>query len=220
MGDTASSTTVALIGDSNAAMWTAGFQRVAAHRHWRLEMMAKTLCPVLDWPTVVSGRKYTECDEWRAQILARLQAEHPRLIVYSVRRGYRNPTDPAWIDSMTRFVRQLRSTGAKVLVLGPIPSTHISPPECLAQHLDNAATCSPQRSAAVNRPGMAAEYDAVKAGGGRYANLTDLFCTAERCPVIVGDTLVYFDRGHVTAEYSGLLAPALGALADRALAGG
>jgi hypothetical protein len=45
-----------------------------------------------------------------------------------------------------------------------------------------------------------------------------LFCTAVRCPVIVGNTLVYFDRFHMTAEYSQALAPVIGALAARALA--
>ena len=27
-----------------------------------------------------------------------------------------------------------------------------------------------------------------------YADLTDLFCTAARCPAIVGNTLVYIDK--------------------------
>ena len=35
------------------------------------------------------------------------------------------PYDPAWIDSLTRLVQQLRGTGAKVLVLGPIPDPHV-----------------------------------------------------------------------------------------------
>ena len=71
-------------------------------------------------------------------------------------------------------------------------------PGCLSEHLDDATACSPPRSAAVNRPGIAAEAAAVKAGGGQYADLTDLFCTANRCPVIVGNTLVYVDAGHLT----------------------
>jgi hypothetical protein len=70
----------------------------------------------------------------------------------------------------------------------------------------------------VKDPGIAAESVAVKTGGGQYADLTDLFCTAERCPVIVGNTLVYFNRGHLTLEYSRLMTPVLGALADRTLA--
>ena len=61
---------------------------------------------------------------------------------------------------------------------------------------------------------------ATKAGGGQYADLTELFCTADRCPVIVGNTLVYLDDNHVTTEYAQVLAPVIGALADRALTDG
>ena len=53
-----------------------------------------------------------------------------------------------------------------------------------------------------------------------HADHTELFCTTDRCPVIVGDTLVYLDQNHLTIEYAQLLAPAIGALADRALAHG
>jgi hypothetical protein len=37
----------------------------------------------------------------------------------------------------------------------------------------------------VTEPGVTAEASATAAGGGRYAVLTDLFCTSARCPVIV-----------------------------------
>ena len=55
------------------------------------------------------------------------------------------------------------------------------------------------------------------AGGGQYAELSDLFCTADRCPVIVGNTLVYRDDNHVTTEYAQVLAPLLAEQVDRAL---
>ena len=83
-------------------------------------------------------------------------------------------------------------------------------PICLSGHLDDATACSPPRSTAVNQSGIAAEAAATKAGGGQYADLTDLFCTADRCPVIVGNTLVYMDVSHLTFEYSRLLAPVIG----------
>jgi peptidoglycan/LPS O-acetylase OafA/YrhL len=232
MGDTASTTTMALIGDSAAAMWTPGFQQVAAHRHWRLEMLTRAGCPMLDVPTInpATHTDYTECDQWRAEIVARLQSEHPRLIVLGMSRGYGPPGsiiradftsyDQTWIGSLAPLVRQLRDTGAQVLVLGPIPDPQSVVPTCLSVHLSDATACSPLRSVAVNEPGIAAETAATKAGGGQYADLTALFCTAERCPVIVGNALVYWNRGHIGVEYSRLLAPVLGALADRALVGG
>ena len=120
---------------------------------------------------------------------------------------------------MTRLVQQLRGTGAQVLVLGPIPDPHAVVPICLSGHLDDATACSPPRSTAVNESGIAAESAATKAGGGHYADLTDLFCTADRCPVIIGNSLVYLDYSHLSFTYSRALEPVIGALADRALAG-
>ncbi len=229
-GDTASATTVAVVGDSYAAMWNPAFRQVAEQRHWRLEMLSKVSCPVMNLPVTNTQlhREYTECEQWRGQIIARLRAEHPRLIVVSVLRGYgadKSRTgfisyDPAWIDSLTRLVQQLRGTGANVLVLGPVPDPQSVVPICLSDHLDDATACSPPRSTAVNQSGIAAESAATNAGGGHYTDLTDLFCTTNRCPVIVGNTLVYLDKNHLTIEYSRLLAPVIGALADRALAHG
>ena len=204
---------MALVGDSNAAMWIPAFQQIATPRHWRLETLSKVGCPLMNLPvsSPVLHREYSECEQWRGQITARLRAEHPRLIVVSMWRRYGaeygwpsgfTSYDPAWIDSLTRLVQQLRGIGAQVLVLGPIPDPHSVVPLCLSGHLDDATACSPSRSKAVNESGIAAESTATKAGGGHYADLTALFCTADRCPVIVGNTLVYLDQNHVTFEYS------------------
>lgn len=226
-GDTASPTTVALIGDSHAAMWNPAFERLTEQRHWRLETLAKVTCPLQDLHIVSPylGREYTECEQWRAQIMARMNAERPRLIVLDMSRRYGGDFgftsyDPAWIDTLGRTVASLRGTGATVLVLGPAPDPHSSAPACLSAHLDDASACAPTRSAAVDDDGIAAERAATTGSGGRYADLTDLFCAAERCPMIVGNTLVFRDDNHVTTEYAQLLAPVLGALVDRAVANG
>jgi peptidoglycan/LPS O-acetylase OafA/YrhL len=231
-GDTASTTTVAVVGDSHAAIWNPAFRQIAEQRHWRLETLAKAACPLMDVRVTNPFRNFVElfehCEQWRGEIMARLSAEHPRLVVVSAFRGYGvdesltgwNSYDPAWIDSLTRLVQQLRGTGAEVLVLGPVPNPHFGVPTCLSAHLDDVATCTPLRSQALNQPGIATESAATKAGGGQYADVGGLFCTSDRCPVIVGNTLVYVDESHLTFEYSRLLAPAIGALADRTLAHG
>ncbi|WP_278184042.1 SGNH hydrolase domain-containing protein, partial [Mycobacterium alsense] len=125
------------------------------------------------------------------------------------------------IDATKRLVKQLRGTGAQVWVLGPIPLLPSMVPDCLTGHLDDAAACAPPTSKAVNQAGIAAEAAATKAGGGHYSDLTKLFCTADRCPVIVGNTLVYVDESHLTPAYSRtVLAPVMGVVADRLLAYG
>ncbi len=223
-GDTASPTTVALVGDSHAAMWQPAFQLLAEQRHWRLETLAKVTCPLqeLHITSPYLGREYTECEQWRAEVMARVNVEHPRLVVLDMSRRYGadfgfTSYDPAWIDTLGRTVAALRSTGATVLVLGPAADPHVPVPACLSAHLDDARACAPTRSTGFDSGGITAEQAATAAGGGHYADLTDLFCAADRCPVILGDTLVFRDDNHVTTEYAQLLAPVLGALADRAL---
>ena len=224
-GDTSSPTRVALVGDSHAAMWQPAVEQIATERHWRLETMGKVTCPLMDLPiySPYLDRAYTECVQWRGQIMARLRAERPAVIVLDMARRY-SPDygftvyGRPWLDSITRTVAQLRSTGARVLVLGPVPDPHAVVPTCLSEHLDSAVVCAPGRAAAVNAAGIAAEARASVAGGGMYADLTDLFCTATRCPDIVGNQLVYRDDNHLTIEYARWLAPVLGAELDRLLA--
>ena len=227
-GNPGSSTTVAVVGDSNAAMWQPALHEVVEQRHWRLQMLGKAGCPLLELPTLSAQlkREYTECERWRGGVVAKLKAEAPRLIMLTMWRQYGRDGyqagfaayDPAWIDSLTRMVRQLRSTGSEVLVIGPVPDPQSVVPVCLSGHLDDALACAPHTSVAVNMSGIAAEAAATAAGGGQYADVTDLFCTADRCPVVVGNTMVFLDMTHLTVEYARQLAPAIGALADRALA--
>jgi peptidoglycan/LPS O-acetylase OafA/YrhL len=223
-GDTASPTSVALVGDSHAAMWHPPLEPIAQQRGWRLETMSKVTCPLMDLPinSPYLGREFTECEQWRGEVLSRLEKERPRLIVVDMVRRYGadfgfTSFDQAWLDSLTRLVQRLRDTGAHVLVLGPVPDPHSTVPTCLSAHMDNATECSPPRSVALNDKGIADEAAATAAGGGTYADISAFFCTAERCPVIVGNTLVYRDDNHVTIEYAKLLGPILAELADRTL---
>ena len=227
--DTSSPISVALVGDSNAAMWAPALEEAAGQRGWRLELMTKMACPLMDIQLDDPFRRLIErfqhCERWRSNVLARLREQRPALIVVGAWRGYGvdesltgfTAFDTAWLTGLTNLVRQLRDTGARVLVLGPIPSPHQSVPMCLSGHLDDAGACALPRSTAVNDRGIAAEAAATEAGGGDYADVTTLFCTAQRCPGIVGNTLVYLDVSHQTLEYSRWLAPVIGALADRTL---
>jgi peptidoglycan/LPS O-acetylase OafA/YrhL len=225
-GDPAGSVTVSLVGDSHAAQWQPALQSTAEQRHWRLQVRTKVTCPLLDLPIASPylGREYVECEQWRSRVVDELRAAPPALIVLGMSRRYGDDFgfasyDPRWVDSLARTVVGLR-TIAPVLVLGPIPDPHGNVPTCLSEHLATATACAPTRGAGLDDVGIAAEEAAVTAGGGEYADLADLFCTADRCPVIVGNTLVFRDDNHVTVEYATLLGPVLSALVEESLSGG
>ncbi|MCW2619010.1 MAG: putative acyltransferase, partial [Modestobacter sp.] len=102
----------------------------------------------------------------------------------------------------------------------PAPYPQMNVPTCLSGHLDSAGACGLARAAALDDAGIAAEAAAASAGGGRYADVSGLFCTSDRCPVVVGNQLVYRDDNHITLEYARWLSPVVGALVDRTMASG
>ena len=225
-GDPAGSTTVALVGDSHAAMWQPALAPIAQQRHWRLVTMAKVTCPLPEMPIMSPylGRSYTECGQWRAQVLKRLANERPKLVVLDMSRRYGanfglTSYDRDWVNSLASLITEVRAiTAARVLVLGPVPDPHTDVPVCLSGHLDDAVECASPRSTALNANGIAAEAQATSAAGGQYADLSELFCSTTRCPAIVGNDLVFRDDNHVTVTYAQRLAPVFGALADQAIA--
>ena len=117
--------TVALIGDSHAAMWHPALELAAKQRRWRLVTTAKVTCPLQNLPIISPylGRQYSECEQWRSEALAQLADERPRLVVLSMSRRYAEDFgftsyDRAWLESLSALVTELRAaTGARVLML-------------------------------------------------------------------------------------------------------
>ena len=225
-GDPDGPTTVALVGDSHAAMWQPALEPLAAHQHWRLVTMAKVTCPLQDLPILSPylGRDYSECRQWRTEAIQRLRDEQPKLIVLSMSRRYGadfgfTAYDPAWMTSLTDLVATLRAdTGARVLVLGPVPDPHSDVPVCLSARLDDALACAPERQKGLYADGIAGESAATGAGGGQYAELSQLFCTDRVCPVIVGTDVVFRDDNHITVSRARTLAPVLEIITEQAIA--
>jgi peptidoglycan/LPS O-acetylase OafA/YrhL len=232
-GDRESPTTVALIGDSHAAMFNPAFEMLAVQRGWRLEMLSKAACPIVGLPLTAHFNAVAEaverCAQWRDQIFARLRAERPQLIVVSSAASYGpdgsgiwgqqgfDSYNSGWVGGLADLVRQLRENGSQVLVLGATPGPRSTPSTCLSGHLDDVTACAYPWPAEFNK-GMTTQARAIESAGGQFADLTEVLCSDGRCPVIVGNTLVFCDGGHLTREYSEILAPLMGALADRARA--
>lgn len=232
-GNRDSATTVALIGDSHAAMWRPAVQSAVDRRDWRMLLMAKASCPIVELPITEHLNGMSEelqrCAQWRHGIMDRLRAEPPQLVLIAAVRGYGpdgigfwdkpgfDPFNPGWIEALGNLVKQLRDNGSQVLVLGREPILPSVTTNCLSAHLRDPMACAAQWPAA-NEAGIKAESAAVRANGGQYANTHDLFCTGDRCPAVVGNTMVFYDASHITQEYSLALGPAVGAFMDRAIA--
>jgi hypothetical protein len=233
-GDPNSPVTVALIGDSQAAMFNPAFESLTEKRGWRLLRLAKVACPVVDLPSAKHFNSFAEgfsrCAHWRAGIMDRLRAERPTLVVVSSARAYGSDGlgvwgksgfdnfDDGWVAGLGSLTSQMRALGSQVLVLGPTPGASGLVPVCLSAHMDDPVACFFPLPRWASPAGIARERAAVEGSGGQYADTTELFCARGQCSVIVGNVMVFYDSLHLSREYSLTLAPVMGALADRALA--
>ena len=233
-GNRSSATTAALIGDSHAAMWHPALQQAVDERGWRMLLMAKASCPIVDLPITdrfnAMSEEVQRCAQWRSGIMDRLRAEPPQLVIVASVRSYSaqgvgvwdnkagfDPFNSAWVDGLAHLVGELRSFGSQVLVLGPEPRLTAVAPNCLSSHLENAKACESTWPVSYDA-GIKIEAAAVRAAGGHYADTKDLFCAGGQCPPVVGNTMVFYDASHISSEYATAMGPVVGALADRALA--
>lgn len=217
--------TVVLFGDSHAAQWFPGMEKMALDRGWRLVIVTKSACSAASvriYQTALK-RPYDECVAWRESAWSYLASLKPALIVMTsaaaggtlvdetgaqvTDSGY---SDRTWIDGWTRTAGKLEGTGAKVAMLEDTPYQAGDPVECLSVHPDRPGSCVVSTGAALPEPNRRrAIAAALTAHGVTVVDPLPWFCTTQRCPVIVGNVLVYRDAGHITATYARMLAPQL-----------
>jgi peptidoglycan/LPS O-acetylase OafA/YrhL len=220
-GDTTSSRTVVLFGDSHALQWFPAIDNLANQQHDALVVMAKATCPPIDI-TIFSpslGRTYTECSEWRASELQRMTALHPAVVILGFSREYGIADDhvvvdgPAWLSGLTQMITAIeQDTGARVVLMGDDPYPQLNTPDCLSQNLTNTPVCSIPKHYPYYNPGGITQEKAVAAStGAGYVDTDPWFCIATTCTPIVGNILVYRDDNHITATYANWLTPVIGA---------
>jgi peptidoglycan/LPS O-acetylase OafA/YrhL len=215
------SKTVVLFGDSHALMWFPAYEHLANQYGWHLIPQAKATCPPINI-TVYSptlGGWYTGCNEWRAAVVARIQALHPALVVLGFSREYGIPDDrvvvdgSAWMQGLSSMMQTLRATGAQVVLMGDVPYPQSGlVPDCLSEHLTKPGACLvPETYPFFNPSGVGQEKSVTAAAGATYIETTPWFCSDNTCAVIVNNILVYRDDNHITATYASWLTPVIGA---------
>ncbi len=223
-GDPNGAKTMYLIGDSHAAHWFPAVEDVAKKHSWKLVALTKAACQlpeVLNFNEALK-RPYTECVTWRDQIIQRAAAEKPDLVVMASndldnggiigadgqiveREG---PQDnPLWVQAWQKTWAKL--SGIPLVLLQDTPWPIEDAPECAAVNARRLAKCDrPVSRAIAEKARRDLVADAARTAGIRVVDPTPMFCAA-KCPIVVGNTLVYKDNSHMTLAYAHAIAPVL-----------
>ncbi|MEV6494210.1 acyltransferase family protein, partial [Actinoplanes sp. NPDC051633] len=219
-GDVSATKSVVLFGDSHAAQWFPAFEASAARNGWRLMSWTRSGCSPAGIDLVAGNlkRPYPQCTTWRGETIKRIRALAPDVVVVTGKTNYRSlldgsPADPdaAWRDGWGETLSSLRGAAKQVVVLGDTTNLPSSPTECLAAHPDDVSDCAVPVADALDGPGWrAAVRQAASANGARFVDPVPWLC-ATRCPVVLGNLLVYRDDNHISTAYTEFLASRLAA---------
>ncbi len=211
-GDPASSTTVVLFGDSHAAEWFPALERLATERGWRLISLTKSACTPAQltvWNTTFK-RAYDECNQWRDEVFARLQADRPSLVVVGSSHPYTaaGSDGPAPADGgaaleagLLQTLQRLRPLADAVALVGDTPKFSQDPPDCLSQHLDHVLACAEPRAQALDVAWTGVEARIAATAGATFVDPTPWACPTDPCPAVIGRYLVYRDTHHLATPF-------------------
>ncbi|WP_110241066.1 acyltransferase family protein [Nocardioides gilvus] len=229
-GDVDAAHDVVLLGNSHAGHWLPALQQIATGRDWRITTMLASQCASTDADLEFSTPARSDaCRDWTETAVEEIVERSPDLVVMSNRVSLPlagatyEQSAAGYADGYERVLRRLAEAGVAVAVLRDTPAPGdggeiTSIPDCLAEHLPDAAACGGPRDDWVSfdpDPAATAATRIADKGVG-VVDLNDRICRAQNCDAVVGGVIVYFDASHLTATYARTLAPAL----DRALVSG
>ncbi|MDE3719923.1 acyltransferase family protein [Nocardiopsis sp. N85] len=218
--------TVAVIGDSHSAQWVPALLGLAEERGWRLVLFTKSSCAFTDTLTKgPEGLPYLECRTWNRAVVEELDELRPDLVVTSSSTAAvpADSDDPdarteLMAEGMTRLWDEVAESSTPIVAVRDTPRQRRDVVECVARNDEDPRGCAIPEEEAFERDDPQEEAVDDLAGRAVLVDMSDLFCTGEECPAVIGNVIVYRDSGHITNTYMSLLADHLGERLDEALA--
>ena len=221
IGSSKTKKSMVVFGDSHAQQWLPPIiDRFAAH--YRITALFNTQCsPAAVDVLTTSEQIGSTCGAWRDATLKNIASLKPTIILVAESTYRRQNADGSpvststWSTGLLSTLTQLKSSGAKVALIGDNPTFQNSPTACLKQHATNVQVCTknPAKQPAEYQYMVEAETNAASSAGVGYIDTTKWFCKVSRtstlCPAIIANMLPYSDASHVSLTYSHYLAAAL-----------
>ncbi|GAA1229143.1 acyltransferase family protein [Microbacterium phyllosphaerae] len=211
-GDTSAATTIALVGDSHARMYSTALADMAEKQGWLLTTHLRNACPFSPVPRDSEVQKELSCTEPNAEVLDELLADPPDLVIttWSFAVTFFDDDAPGvpGADGFATYWNTLENAGIEVLVLRDVPRMDENIPDCVAEHYDDPDVCARDRDDAL--PGAALFAEAVAAAPDvAVADFTDVFCDDEICKPVIGNVIAYSDDHHLTDSFAVSMIPLL-----------
>lgn len=201
--------TVVLIGDSVGAQWFPAVATVFDPMGWRLLVLTKSSCPMVDEPFFYAkiGREYVECSNWRKRALQEITALKPDIVIMgSVQTS--NFDRDQWIEGTARVLEAIGESTRHVYILRGTPQLPFNGPNCLASQswLPWLHPHDNKCRATVHNTHGDDIYRWLQQAAARFSDVTTLdmnnaVCPSGDCAAERDGKIVFRDNQHLTATF-------------------
>jgi peptidoglycan/LPS O-acetylase OafA/YrhL len=200
--------TVVLAAGSHAGHWTQGFRSLAAQYGWELLIVDRPSCPL----GIAVDPADTMCEPWQDNLIEWLDTADVDLVITPGTRMAPSDRPEYILEGAPERWEQITATGADLLLLRGTPRSDINAADCLAEGGRPADCGPPVAQISAENP---LENTALPEGT-HVVDVVDHVCPAvhegaERCSAVVGNVVVWHDKGHLTNTFAGTMAPVLDA---------
>lgn len=219
-GDPDGDITVAIWGDSHAAQWFSAIDLIAEQRGWRLVSITQGGCPVIDVLTWnrSGDAVFDHCAPWRDNVLDRFAEEEVDVVLLGQHYGLLDADSrgavnaSVWAEQLPALLDRVSETMTPIVLIdSPDPPEDV--PTCLSEHPEEIEVCEPGAPGNTEAAVAATIREITAERGVGTIDPRPWLCVEDRCPVVVGDILVYRDSHHLSDTFVRWFTPVL----DRAI---
>lgn len=216
-GDLHAAHTIVLLGDSKAAQWEPAYRDVFVRLGWRLLVITKSACPMVDATYIAPPlrRDYTECDRWRKDVLRQVASIRPDIAVLSESYNYPFAEDQ-WVTGTRNVLTSLAGKVSHVYLMRPTPELPVDGPQCLEPRghlygvLVSKSRCSGLAHAErFERVSLWLASAASSFPNTELVDMTQSVCPDSICQAELNNVIVFSDSGHMTGTFARILATPL-----------
>ena len=201
--------TAVLMGDSIGAQWFPAIAKVFNRPDWRLLVLTKSSCPMVDEPIFYAriGREYVECDIWRKNASTQISRMKPDVVILgSVQTADFSETQ--WIQGTARLLKVISEAADHVYVLRGTPRLPFDGPNCLSSQswLPALHPWREHCSASAFQRQDDDVYQWLQQASLGFSNVSmldmnDAICPGNRCDAQRDGEVIFRDSQHMTATF-------------------
>ncbi|MHB8241268.1 MAG: acyltransferase family protein [Solirubrobacteraceae bacterium] len=204
LADATSKKSLVVFGDSHALMWMPTILGYAKREGYDVRPVLKYGCTQGGWAT-------NECSPWYEWAVSHVRKMHPAMVViathynYTPKEGEISSIGPQAAENIAGFGETVAPSTDHVVVIADPPGEAQEPTDCLLSSSASMKTCS-----YAEDPGQLTATKTVESATnefGVFVDSTPWFCYQKECPMVVGHTIVYFNKNHITQRYAEELVP-------------